>query len=93
MMEYILSIDPRFRLEYALINDLKADIISHNYTLFEEDLYTTRKYNVSRHVRTTFTILFHYREAIENNVTYTLSNGVVEGTNNKIKTIKRSGLG
>lgn len=93
MIEYILSIDPRFRLEYELINDLKADIMSHNYTLFEEDLYITRKHTVSRHVRTTFTTLFHYREAIENSLTYTLSNGVVEGTNNKIKTIKRSGFG
>lgn len=93
MIEYILSIDSRFRLEYELINDLKADIMSHNYTLFEEDLTITRKHTVSRHVRTTFTTLFHYREAIENSLTYTLSNGVVEGTNNKIKTIKRSGYG
>lgn len=93
MIEYILSIDSRFRLEYELINDLKADIMSHNYTLFEEDLIITRKHTVSRHVRTTFTTLFHYREAIENSLTYTLSNGVVEGTNNKIKTIKRSGYG
>ena len=93
MVEYILSIDTKFRLEYELINDLKADIMNHHYTLFEEDLESTRKHTVSRHVRTTFTTLFHYTEAIENSLTYTLSNGVVEGMNNKIKTIKRSGFG
>ena len=93
MVEYLLSIDPKFRTEYELINDLKTDIIMTNVTLFEEDLYKTRQYTVSRHVRTAFTTLFHYREAIENSLTYTLSNGVVEGMNNKIKTIKRSGFG
>ena len=91
MVEYLLSIDPKYRIEYELINDLKTDIIMTNVTLFEVDLYKTCQYTVSRHVRTTFTTPFHYREATENSLTYTLSNNVVEGMNSKIKTkIKQS---
>ncbi|MBZ6528324.1 transposase [Aerococcaceae bacterium DSM 111021] len=44
-------------------------------------------------VRTTFQTLEKYLPAIENSLTYTLSNRIIEGTNNKIKNIKRSGYG
>lgn len=93
MVEYLLSIDERFGKVYRLINDLKADIELHDYSSFVDDLDNTRKVVVPRAIRTTFQTLSFYLPAIENSLTYTLSNGVVEGTNNKIKNIKRSGYG
>ncbi|HBY89469.1 MAG: transposase [Ruoffia tabacinasalis] len=41
-------------------------------------------------MRTAFRTLTSYALDIKNSLTYTLSNGVVEGTVNKIKIIKRS---
>ena len=46
-----------------------------------------------RKMRTALTSLEKYLDSIENAFTYTLSNGPIEGINNKIKTIKRSDYG
>lgn len=37
--------------------------------------------------------IYYYRHNIQNSLKYTLSNGCVEGTNNKIKVIKRTSYG
>lgn len=61
---------------------------------FEKDIEETREYSLPRQVRTTIQTLQYYLPSIENSLKYTLSNGVLEGTNNnKIKNIKRSGYG
>lgn len=93
MVNYMLSVEERFETVYRLINNLKADIALRDYVRFETDLAETRKYRMPKKVRTTFQTLEKYLPAIKNSLTYTLSNGVVEGTNNKIKNIKRSGYG
>ncbi|WP_084140159.1 transposase [Lacticigenium naphthae] len=48
---------------------------------------------MKRYIRTTFQTLNKYLDSIENSCKYTLSNGHLEGINNKIKTVKRSGYG
>ncbi|UUX33559.1 ISL3 family transposase [Fundicoccus culcitae] len=93
MVNYLLNLDKRFEQVYHLVNDLKSDIAQHNYKAFERDLYETRKYQLPRKVRTTIQTFIYYLPAIKNSLTYTLSNGIIEGTNNKIKNIKRSGYG
>lgn len=93
MVNYLINLDSRFERVYHLVNDLKADISLHQFESFSYDLTETKKYRVPRKVRTTFQTLEKYLPAIENSLTYTLSNGVIEGTNNKIKNIKRSGYG
>ncbi|MGX7095105.1 transposase, partial [Ruoffia tabacinasalis] len=60
---------------------------------FETTLMESKKYVFPHKVRTAFRTLTSYALDIENSLTYTLSNGVVEGTVNKIKMIKRSGYG
>lgn len=93
IVNYMVSIDDRFEKVYRLINDLKTDIALHNFKHFEKDIEETRKYSLPRQVRTTIQTLQYYLPSIENSLKYTLSNGVLEGTNNKIKNIKRSGYG
>lgn len=85
MIEYLLYLDSRFQLEYELMKDLKADIMSHSYPLFKQDLATTRQYTILRHVRITFITLYHNREAIESSLTYTLSNGVRKEPTTRLK--------
>lgn len=93
MVNYMVSIEDRFERAYRMINDLKADIALHDYARFKANLEETRKYVMPKNVRRCFQTLQKYLPSIENSLTYTLSNGVVEGTNNKIKNIKRSGYG
>lgn len=93
MVNYMVSLEDRFERAYRMSNDLKADIALHDYTRFKSDLDETWKYVMPKRVRRCFQTLKKYLPSIENSLTYTLSNGVVEGTNNKIKTIKRSGYG
>ena len=52
----------------------------------------SKKYVFPHKARTAFRTLTSYALDIKNSLTYTLSNGVVEGTVNKIKMIKRSGV-
>ena len=56
-------------------------------------LQDTKKRTYPRKVRTVLQTLEKYLETIEESLKYTLSNGPIEGINNKIKNIKRSGYG
>lgn len=90
---YLLSKDDTLALCYHFIQQLMESVKSHSYHDFIQILEETKKYTFPKKVRTTFNTLFSYRYEIENSLKYTLSNGCVEGTNNKIKNIKRSGSG
>ncbi|MBG9977684.1 transposase [Ruoffia tabacinasalis] len=53
----------------------------------------SKKYVFPHIVRTAFRTLTSYLLDIKNSLTYTLTDGVVEGTVNKTKMIKQSGYG
>lgn len=93
MVNYILSIDERFQWIYDLINDLKWHMSRGNFESFATHLERSKERSVKRYIRTTFQTLEKYLDSIENSCVYTLSNGHLEGINNKIKTLKRSGYG
>jgi len=93
MVNYLLSIDDQFQWIYDLINDLKCHLSTGNYEEFVNQLERSKERSIKRYVRTTFQTLEKYLGSIENSCTYTLSNGHLEGINNKIKTLKRSGYG
>ncbi|MGP6147744.1 ISL3 family transposase, partial [Jeotgalibaca sp. A122] len=93
MVDYLLSLNPRLRHVYMLVNDLRFALHNHDFELFRNTLEESRKYALPRKVRTTVQTLFKHREGIHNACLYTLSNGAIEGVNNKIKNIKRSGFG
>ena len=92
-VEYLLSLDCRFRLVYDTINHLKYAIDTHDIDLFNRTLEESKKQTFPRRVRTAINSLYTYYDGIINSLIYNLSNGVVEGLNNKIKNIKRSGYG
>lgn len=60
---------------------------------FHYHLMRSKERPVKRYLRTVFQTLERYLTPIKNAFVYTLSNGHLEGINNKIKTIKRSGYG
>lgn len=93
MVEYLLSFDEQFEWTYSLINDLKYSLSERNSARFMIHLERSKQKPLRRYVRTAMQSLEKYQEAIQHSCTYTLSNGHLEGINNKIKTMKRSGYG
>ena len=93
MVQYLVQLDPRFEQVYTLINRLKAALDSHDFSRFSYHLDESKKVTLPRRVRTILQTMETYRESIRHAFTYTLSNGAIEGMNNKIKNIKRSGYG
>ena len=89
----LLSKDSTLNLCYRLIHEVMDAIKEHSYDQFIHVLEESKKYRLPRKIRTAFNTLSHYRHNIQNSLTYTLSNGCVEGTNNKIKVIKRISYG
>ncbi|SEQ47207.1 Transposase [Ignavigranum ruoffiae] len=93
MVDYLLNLDDKFYRAYHLTHQLIEAIQSHSHQAFEEVLQEGRKYLLPRPLRTDWNTLFDYRTEIHHSLTYTLSNGPVEGMNHKIKNIKRSDYG
>lgn len=93
MANYLVEISPRLRDTYVLVNNLKGALRNHRFTLFKSLLKGAKKRTYPRKVRTVLNTLEKYIEPIANAFKYTLSNGPIEGINNRIKNIKRSGYG
>ncbi|WP_407919041.1 transposase [Amphibacillus xylanus] len=93
MVNSLLSIDTEFSWIYELINDLKYSLFIGNFNHFKYHLQRSKERPLRRYIRTTLQTLEYYSEAIQNSCHYNLSNGHLEGINNKIKTMKRTGFG
>lgn len=93
MADYLVSLDPQLQWVYDLINELKYHLSVGNFDRFHYHLMRSKERPVKRYLRTVFQTLERYLTPIKNAFVYTLSNGHLEGINNKIKTIKRSGYG
>lgn len=93
MANYLVERSPKLRDTYEIVNDLKSAIRHHDFKRFEALLQDSKKRTYPRKVRTVLQTLEKYSEPIEESLKYTLSNGPIEGINNKIKNLKRSGYG
>lgn len=93
MANYLIELSPELRKTYEIVNQLKRAVRDHDFRRFRQVLEDSKKQTYPRKVRTVLQTLEKYIDAIENSFDYTLSNGPVEGINNKIKNIKRSGYG
>ena len=93
MVEYLLSISQTLSKSYRIVNRLRWSLQHRDFSRFKETLITSKIERYPRTVRTALTSLEKYLDSIENAFIYTLSNGPIEGINNKIKNIKRSGYG
>ncbi|WP_277630876.1 ISL3 family transposase [Atopococcus tabaci] len=93
MVQYMVQLDPRLERVYTLVNRLKAALNSRDFSRFSHHLDEAKKVTLPRRVRTILQTVDKYYSSIGHAFTYTLSNGAIEGMNNKIKNIKRSGYG
>ena len=93
IVDYLIQLDAQLARTYDFVHRLIEAIRYRHFQAFETTLMESKKYVFPHKVRTAFRTLTSYALDIENSLTYTLSNGVVKGTVNKIKMIKRSGYG
>ena len=93
MLEYLLNISPTLAKAYRVVNRLKWALKNRRFERFKNELKKSKSQVYPQKIRTALTTLEKYIDPIENAFIYTLSNGPIEGINNKIKNIKRSGYG
>ena len=93
IVDYLLSLDSRLEETYRYINRLKQHITDRDAEQFRITLVESKHIQLKHYVRTAFQTLERFAEAIDNALTYRLSNGPLEGMNHKIKLLKRTGYG
>ncbi|AMB98742.1 hypothetical protein AWM75_05710 [Aerococcus urinaehominis] len=93
IVEFMLNIDSKFRKVYDVVNELKYHLKTGNINAFLHTISRNKSQRLPKNLRKTMNTLLKYLPAIINSFRYTLSNGPIEGMNNKIKNIKRSGFG
>ena len=93
MADYLVQLSPQLQLVYDLFNHLKWALKHRDFTRFKSQLEESKKVVLPRKARTVLQTFEQFIESIRNAFVYTLSNGPIEGINNKTKNIKRSGYG
>ena len=92
IVDYLLEQDEVLNNTYCLYQQLLA-AIKHKDSKTLENLIFTKHQNISEYMQTAMKTCKCYAEYILNAVKYGYTNGVIEGINNKIKTIKRIAFG
>lgn len=93
MVDYVINLSPQLLNAYQIINDLKYDIATNDSQQFIEDLTESKKTPLRQYIRTSLHTLGYYSKEIQLALEYNYTNGPLEGLNNRIKNIKRSGYG
>ncbi|QFV01054.1 hypothetical protein LP475_04675 [Limosilactobacillus pontis] len=90
VVERLLDFSPDLRAAYEYYQDLIATISDRSQTLLDQLIKRNNLPNVMRRVKRT---LAKHRQEIIASFYTRLTNGPIEGTNNKIKVIKRTAYG
>lgn len=93
MVDYLVALSPELSKAYHVINDLKYDIGTNDSLQFTEDLTLSKHFPLRRYVRTCLNSLTYHLDGINLSLDHHYTNGPLEGLNNRIKNIKRSGYG
>lgn len=93
IVDYLVDLSPQLSQAYHIINDLKYSIATHDVQQFTDDLNASKLYTLRQYVRTSLNTLTYHLDGICLSLAYHYTNGPLEGLNNRIKNIKRSGYG
>lgn len=92
LVDELLSYSPILKRAYHYIQELKYDYRTKDYALFLK-LCSNVPAELPHYFRTKFKIFLKFSLGVINAFKYNYSNGFLEGTNNKIKVIKRIAYG
>lgn len=93
MVNYLINLSKPLSKAYHIANKLRYSLKNCDFKRFKEQLLQSKMESYPQKMRTALNSLIKYLDSIENSFVFTLSNGPIEGINNKIKLIKRSGYG
>lgn len=92
IVQYLIGLDPELKATYELYQDLLHAMKQRNPDRFFKACHNAGD-NISGFMKKTVRTLLENEQGIRNAMVYSYSNGVIEGTNNLIKVIKRIAFG
>ncbi|TXZ93940.1 ISL3 family transposase [Vibrio cholerae] len=94
LVQYLLSLDGQLKATYEMGHLISDALKSNNIKQLTYSLYTSKKHDLSKGLKRVINTLIKYLPYITNTIRYPhLTNGPIEGINNKIKLIKRVSYG
>jgi transposase len=91
VVDQLLSIDPELKATYQVLNSLRYAIKINDWNNYNAAFWHTD--GISLEMQQALETLREHHDEIKNTFNYPYTNGPLEGTNNKIKAIKRAGFG
>ena len=94
-VDYLLDKSPELEANFNVYQDIIQAIKHNNFKRFEEIVkkYLASKEKISNKMMIALKTLRKYMKYIQNMFESNITNGVIEGLNNKIKSIKRTAFG
>ena len=94
-VDYLLNKIPELEINFNIYQDIIQAIKHNNFKRFEGivEKYLGSKEKISEKMRVVLKTLKKYTKYIKNMFEANITNGVIEGLNNKIKSIKRTAFG
>ena len=94
-VDYLLEKIPELEISFNIYQDIIQTIKHNNFKRFEEIVkkYLASKEKISKKMIIALKTLKKYMKYIENMFESNITNGLIEGLNNKIKSIKRTAFG
>ena len=94
-VDYLLEKSPELEANFNVYQDIIQAIRHNNFKRFESIVkkYLANKEKISKKMIIALRTLKKYMKCIENMFESNITNGVIEGLNNKIKSIKRTAFG
>ena len=94
-VDYLLEKSPELEFHFNIYQDIIQTIKHNNFKRFEEIVkkYLASKEKISKKMIIALKTLKKYMKYIENMFESNITNGLIEGLNNKIKSIKRTAFG
>ena len=94
-VDYLLEKSPELEANFNIYQDIIQAIRHNNFTRFESVVkkYLSTKEKISKKMMIVLKTLKKHMYYIENMFESNITNGVIEGLNNKIKSIKRTAFG
>ena len=94
IVDYLLQEVPSLKPEYETVHELREAFKERKFDKFKEELMTVQTKHLSDGLNRVLQTLKKFLPYIQNTCEYpTLSNGPIEGINNKIKVLKRNAYG
>lgn len=92
IVQYLINTNPTLKETYNIYQGIIKSIRNKDSNLFIK-IITSKHHNVSDYMKQTLKTYIKFKDYIINSLKYDYNNGLIEGTNNLIKCIKRIAFG